>query len=75
MASVQGVTVHRGSVGRWLHRLGFSHKKTLLASEILRPDVAERRRVWIGTRQPDMANMLEKLIRKRRPCPIELAYF
>ena len=37
-------------------------KKTLLASEILRPDVAERRRVWIETRQPDMANMLEKLI-------------
>ena len=36
--------------------------KTLLASEILRPDVAERRRVWIETRQPDMANMLEKLI-------------
>ena len=27
MASVQGVTVHRGSVGRWLHRLGLSHKK------------------------------------------------
>jgi transposase len=27
MASVQGVSVHRGSVGRWLHRLGLSHKK------------------------------------------------
>ena len=37
-------------------------KKTLLASEILRPDVAERRRVWIETRQPDMANMLERLV-------------
>ena len=32
MAAVHGVTVHRGSVhresgGRWLHRLGLSHKK------------------------------------------------
>ena len=30
MAAVHGVTVHRASVGRWLHRLGLSHKKTLL---------------------------------------------
>ncbi len=37
LAAVHGVTVHRGSVGKWLHRLGLSHKKTLLASEILRP--------------------------------------
>jgi transposase len=37
-------------------------KKTLLASEQLRPDVAEARRVWIETRQPDMANMLERLV-------------
>jgi transposase len=37
-------------------------KKTLLASEILRPDIAERRRVWIETRQPDMAKMLERLV-------------
>jgi len=27
MAAVHGVTVHRGSVGKWLHRLGLSHKK------------------------------------------------
>ena len=27
MASVHGVCVHRGSVGKWLHRLGLSHKK------------------------------------------------
>jgi transposase len=37
-------------------------KKTLLASEILRPDIAERRRVWVETRQPEMANMLERLV-------------
>ena len=27
MVSVHGVIVHRGSVGKWLHRLGLSHKK------------------------------------------------
>ena len=27
MASVHGVSVHRASVGKWLHRLGLSHKK------------------------------------------------
>lgn len=27
MAAAHGVSVHRGSVGRWLHRLDFSHKK------------------------------------------------
>lgn len=27
MASVHGVIVHRASVGKWLHRLGLSHKK------------------------------------------------
>ena len=37
-------------------------KKTLLASEILRPEVAERRRVWVGTFQPDTANILERLV-------------
>ena len=42
MAAVHGVSVHRGAVGKWLHRPGLSHKKTLLASEILesvRPSV------------------------------------
>ena len=27
MVAVHGVTVHRASVGKWLHRLGLSHKK------------------------------------------------
>jgi transposase len=27
LASVHGLTVHRSSVGKWLHRLGLSHKK------------------------------------------------
>ena len=62
LAAVHGVSVHRGSVGKWLHWLGLSHKKTLFASEALRPDVAERRRVWVEIFQPDMANMLERLV-------------
>ena len=37
-------------------------KKTLPASEQVRPDVAERRRVWIEERQPAFANMLERLV-------------
>jgi transposase len=37
-------------------------KKTLLASEQLRPDVAEARRNWVEDRQPVMANMLEMLV-------------
>ena len=27
MAVVHGLSVHRGSVGKWLHRLGLSHQK------------------------------------------------
>ena len=27
LAAVHGLCVHRGSVGKWLHRLGLSHKK------------------------------------------------
>jgi len=37
-------------------------KKTLLASEQVRPDVAERRKAWIEERQPAFANTLEKLV-------------
>ena len=27
LLTTHGLTVHRGSVGKWLHRLGLSHKK------------------------------------------------
>jgi hypothetical protein len=36
------VSVHRSNVGRLLHRLGLSHKKTLQASEQQRADIRER---------------------------------
>ena len=54
LEQVHDVTVHRSSVGGWLHRLGLSHKKTLLATEQHQPDVALARRVWITRRQPFM---------------------
>ena len=56
-----GVRDRRASVGRWLHRLGLSHKKTLLAAERMRPDVARARHFWITHRQPFMRNALERL--------------
>ena len=56
-----GVMTSRSSVGRWLQRLRLSHKKTLLASEQHRPDVALRRQIWITWRQPFMGKALERL--------------
>ena len=62
LAADQGIEVRRASIGDWLHRLGLSHKKTLLASEALRPEVAEARHIWRAHRQPFMRNMLERLV-------------
>ncbi|MBL4766442.1 MAG: hypothetical protein JKY94_01780 [Rhodobacteraceae bacterium] len=56
-----GLKGARSPVGYWLHRLGLSHKKTLLPSEQMRPDVARARTFWITHRQPFMRNHLEKL--------------
>ena len=55
----------RGIAVRWADGctgLVSAIRKTPLASEILRPEVAERRRVWVEARQSDMANMLERLV-------------
>ena len=30
LAAVHGLSAHRGSVGKWLHRLGLSHKKNVV---------------------------------------------
>ena len=62
LARLHDVRVHRSSVGRWLHRLRIRHKKTLLASEQHRPDVAHRRHIWITQRQPFMGRALERLV-------------
>lgn len=48
-------------MGYWLHRLGLTHKKTLLATEQARPDVARERAFWITRRQPFMQDFLPHL--------------
>ena len=30
LATLHGLSAHRGSVGKWLHRLGLSHKKNVV---------------------------------------------
>jgi transposase len=37
LASVHGIAVHRGSVGKWLHRLGLSHKKNSARQRTVTP--------------------------------------
>lgn len=41
--------------------MGSAIKKTLLASEIRRPEVAKARHIWRAQRQPFMRNLLERL--------------
>ncbi len=44
--SKQGVKTSKSAVSRFLLRMGFTFKKTVLASEQQRPDVAEARQLW-----------------------------
>jgi transposase len=39
----RGIEIHRATVGRFLHRLGLSNKKSLKASEQRRPEIANGR--------------------------------
>jgi transposase len=50
----QGTIVAPSSISRWLIRNGYRFKKTLLASEQDRPDIAKAREEWITRRQPRM---------------------
>ncbi len=58
----RGVTVHPASLSRFLLARGYSVKKTLLASEAGRPDVAEDRRTWRSHRQPRMREEPDRLV-------------
>jgi transposase len=58
----RGVTVHRATVGRFLNRLGLSHKKSLRASEQLRPEIAKARDLWIRRRKRFFNKALARLI-------------
>jgi transposase len=58
----RGVDVHRSTVGRFLHQLGLSHKKSLKASEQLRPEIAQARDLWIKRRRRFFNKALARLI-------------
>lgn len=58
----RGVSVHPSNVGRLLHRLGLSHKKTLQASEQLRPDIRDARELWVKRRKRFFDKALARLV-------------
>ena len=63
--AARGVSVHRSNVGRLLHRLGLSHKKTLQASEQQRTDIREACQLWITRRRRFFADTLPRLVFRR----------
>lgn len=58
----RSVLVHRSNVGRFLHRLGLSHKKSLRASEHRRPEIARARELWTRRRRRFFNKALARLI-------------
>ncbi|WSH60578.1 IS630 family transposase (plasmid) [Rhizobium ruizarguesonis] len=58
----RGVLVHRATVGRFLNRLGLSNKKSLRASEQLRPEIASARELWIERRRRFFNKALAQLV-------------
>jgi len=62
LAAKHGVVVRPASLSRFLIKQGFSVKKTLLASEAGRDDVARDRQTWRTKRQPRMRQELHRLV-------------
>lgn len=58
----RGVDVHRATVGRFLHRLGLSNKKSLKASEQCGPEIVKARDMWINRRKTVLQQALSRLI-------------
>lgn len=58
----RGVKIDQTSLSRWYRRNGYSFKKSILASEQNRPDVAAARYEWITKRQPLMRQVAHRLI-------------
>jgi hypothetical protein len=56
-----GIEVDPASLSRFLCKAGLTYKKTLLAEERARSDVAKLRNVWIHKRQPIMRAMPQRL--------------
>jgi hypothetical protein len=62
LREAHGVDVDPSALARLLCKAGLSYKKALMASERERPDVAERRRIWIDKRQPRMRLQPSRLV-------------
>jgi transposase len=62
LAAEHSIAAHPSSLSRLLRVAGFTVKKTLLASETDRADIARARRVWRGHRQPWMKKRPERLV-------------
>ncbi|MDQ1184180.1 hypothetical protein QE408_001302 [Agrobacterium larrymoorei] len=58
----RGIDVHRATVGRFLHRLGLSNKKSLRASEQRKPEIANARDLWISRRKRLFNKALSRLV-------------
>ena len=57
-----GVRIDPASLSHWFRRNGYRYKKTLLASEQDRPDVAAARREWQTKRPPRMRREAHRLV-------------
>ena len=62
LVAVTGVQAHPASLSRALLKAGYSFKKTLLASECGRDDVAQARRAWRVYRQPSLRKQPHRLV-------------
>jgi hypothetical protein len=60
MAMGYGAAVHHAPVGKWLCQPGPIQAGTLPADEILRPEVATRRRARAEARPPDMTELPQR---------------
>ena len=57
-----GLRIDQASLSRWYRRNDYRYKKSLLASEQDRPDVAAARREWVTKRQPRMRLEAHRLV-------------
>ena len=62
LLDARGVLVHHTSLSRALQRLGYRYKKSLVASQCRRADIARARHDWIRGRQPRMRDQPDQLV-------------
>ncbi|MEP3334030.1 IS630 family transposase [Sedimentitalea sp.] len=62
LASATGVVAHSASIGRFLRKLGYTYKKSLVATERLRARVKHLRQDWFKHRIPKMQAHPDRLV-------------